>query len=86
MVKEAIKEGSVLDILLPRLGMPNTYYGPRYYALVSDSRGDHLLPSRKTDLYQYPKRTGFSQPQSKRPSLPQALQKWVTAFCSLSQP
>lgn len=37
MVKEAIKEGSVLDILLPRLGMPNTYYGPRY-APVSDSR------------------------------------------------
>lgn len=87
MVKEAIKEGSVLDILLPRLGMPNTYYGPRYYAPVSDSRGDLLLPSRKTGLYQYPKRTGFSQPQSKRPSLvPQALQKWVTAFCSLSQP
>lgn len=44
MVKEAIKEGSVLDILLPRLGRPDTYYGPRYYAPPSDSRRDLLQP------------------------------------------
>lgn len=30
MVKEAIKEGSVLDILLPRLGRPDTYCRCRY--------------------------------------------------------
>lgn len=87
MVKEAIKEGSVLDILLPRLGRPDAYCRCQYCAPTPDSTRDFYQPSRKTGLHPYPKRTGFLEPQEKRPPLvPQAFQRWVTVLNSLSQP
>ncbi|GAB1292892.1 Leucine-rich repeat-containing protein 56 [Apodemus speciosus] len=77
MVKEAIKEGSVLDILLPRLGRPDTYCRRWYCAPTPDSTRDLNQPSRKTGLHPYPKRTGFLEPEEKRPPLvPQAFQRW----------
>lgn len=47
MVKEAIKEGNVLDILLPRLGRPDTYYRCPYYAPPRLQK--RLLPALQED-------------------------------------
>lgn len=67
MVKEAIKEGSVLDILLPRLGRPETAdistvpqpliidetssSPPGRWASASNPRGQASFNPRKKDLY-----------------------------------
>lgn len=86
MVKEAIKEGNVLDILLPRLGRPDTYYRCPYYApprlqkrLLPALQEDRTPPAPQEDRLPW-------TPRKRPPLVPQVLQRWVTALYFLSQP